>query len=66
LLNRRLSALPPAVDVVQKHSAWAEPERRRSIKTLDGEHESRPLKKSVRFRKKENRRDFLPAGAAHF
>jgi hypothetical protein len=46
LLNRRLSALSPAVGVVQKHSAWAEPGRRRSIKTLDGEHESRLLKKS--------------------
>jgi hypothetical protein len=45
LLNRRLSALPPAVDAVQKHSAWAEPEHGRSIKTLDGEHESRVLKK---------------------
>jgi len=33
------------VDVVRKHSAWAEPERRRSIKSLDGEHESRLLKK---------------------
>jgi len=47
LLNRRLSALSPAVDVVQKHSAWAEPGRRRSIKTLDGEHESWLLKKSA-------------------
>jgi cold shock CspA family protein len=28
-------------DVVQKHSAWAEPECRRLIKTLDGEHENR-------------------------
>jgi hypothetical protein len=47
LLNRRLSALSPAVGVVQKHSAWAEPGRRRSIKTLDGEHESLLLKKSL-------------------
>jgi hypothetical protein len=47
LLNRRLSALPPAVDVVQQHSAWAEPEHGRLIKTLDGEHESRALKKSL-------------------
>jgi hypothetical protein len=47
LLNRRLSALPPAVDVVQQHSAWAEPECRRLLKALDGEHESRLLKKST-------------------
>ena len=46
LLNRRLSALSPAVDVVQKHSAWAEPECRCLLKPLDGEHESRLLKKS--------------------
>ena len=46
LLNRRLTALPPAVDAVQKHSAWAQPECRRLIKTLDGEHESRLLKKT--------------------
>ena len=38
LLNRRLSALSPAVDVVQKHSAWAEPECRCLLKPLDGEH----------------------------
>jgi hypothetical protein len=47
LLNRRLSVLSPAVDAVQNHSAWAEPERRRLLKALDGEHESRLLKKSV-------------------
>ena len=47
LLNRRLSAPPPAVDTVQNHSAWANPERRRLLKALDGEHESRLLKKSA-------------------
>jgi hypothetical protein len=35
------------VDTVQNHSAWANPERRRLLKALDGEHESRLLKKSA-------------------
>jgi hypothetical protein len=35
------------VDAVQNHRAWAEPERRRLLKALDGEHESRLLKKSL-------------------
>jgi hypothetical protein len=35
------------VDTVQNHSAWAEPERRRLLKALDGEHESRLLKKPL-------------------
>ncbi len=33
------------MDVVQQHSAWAEPEHGRLIKALDGEHESRLLKR---------------------
>jgi hypothetical protein len=65
LLNRRLSALPPAVDVVQQHSAWAEPECRRLLKALDGEHESRLLKKSLRFRKKLGRREISRLGWVH-
>ena len=47
LLNRRLSVLSPAVDAVQNHSVWAQPERRRLLKALDGEHESRLLKKPL-------------------
>ena len=60
LLNRRLSALSPAVDAVQKHSAWAEPECRCLLKPLDGEHESRLLKKSLRVRKTVGRRGIFP------
>jgi hypothetical protein len=65
LLNRRLSVLSPAVDVVQKHSAWAEPGRRRSIKTLDGEHESWLLKKSQRVREGVGRRGIFCLGWVH-
>ena len=46
LLNRRLK--PCQHGRRPKQSAWAEPECRRLIKTLDGEHESRLLKKSTR------------------
>jgi hypothetical protein len=46
LLNRRLSVLSPAVDAVQNHSVWAQPERRRLLKALDGEHENRLLTQS--------------------
>ena len=66
LLNRRLSALPPAVDVVQKHSAWAEPECRRLLKALDGEHESRLLKKSLRLRNEGVQARFFAAGCGSF
>ena len=66
LLNRRLSVLSPAVDVVQKPSAWAEPECRCLLKPLDGEHESRLLKKSLRLRNRGGRRDFLRVDGAHF
>jgi hypothetical protein len=37
------------VDVVQQHSAWAEPEHGRSIKTLDGEHERAGCRRCVPF-----------------
>jgi hypothetical protein len=54
------------VDVVQKHSAWAEPECRCLLKALDGEHESRLLKKLLRLRNEGNRGDFLRPDAAYF
>ena len=55
LLNRRVSVLSPAVDAVQNYRAWDERERRRLIKALDGEHESRLLKKSTaRVRNREH------------
>ena len=65
LLNRRLSALPPPVDLVQKHSAWAEPECQCLLKALDGEHESRVLKKSLRVRKTVGGREIFRLEGVH-
>jgi hypothetical protein len=47
LLSRRLKAPPPAVGI-PLNSAWAKPGGTRVAETLDGEHESRLLKKRTR------------------